>query len=53
MHVNDRTIALLSECITERSIVTMLTVEASGVILTFKTLPSPQALVRVVITLTW
>lgn len=47
-----RTIALLSERISERSIITMLTVEARGVKLTFKTLASPQTLVRVVVTFT-
>lgn len=48
-----RTIALLSECISKRSIITMLTVEAGGVKLTLKTLATPQTLVRVVVTLTW
>ena len=46
------TLTLLKSCISECSIITMLTVEASRVKLTFKTLPSSQTLVRVVITLT-
>lgn len=46
------TLTLLMNCISECSIITMLTVEASRVKLTFKTLLSSKTLVRVVITLT-